>query len=256
MRTTTLLAPILKKTSINAKTIWLGGPVVKPSTSITLYKNGKAYETVLLNQKNNWSHTWDNLEIYDDKGKLIRYTVTQVKVPKDYEASIDGYTITNRYIKKVGNIMTSVMNVWRNAPIIKPSVSLQLYRNGVPYGDLIWLHNGQVEYMWFNLPAHDDGDRPFMYTVRVIHVPRGYRVDYFGNMIIYTYVGGGYVHNPSDGSSHDSNRVFDPNNPYYDDPSGNYLPKTGISHDMKYLSYVVIGLGILMVLKSKKRKQQ
>lgn len=65
--------------------------------SIDLSKDGKKYDTVVLNADNNWKHTWENL----DKGS--QWLVTESVVPEGYEVNIqqngNSFVVTNTYKK-------------------------------------------------------------------------------------------------------------------------------------------------------------
>ena len=55
------------------------------SVVIQLLKNGAVYDTVTLNDANNWRYTWSDLDKYEN-GTLIDWQVTEVAVP--------GYTVS------------------------------------------------------------------------------------------------------------------------------------------------------------------
>lgn len=57
------------------------------SVTVQLLKNGAVYETVTLNEKNNWRYTWSKLPKYDEKGAEIVWRVTENKTT--------GYTTTS-----------------------------------------------------------------------------------------------------------------------------------------------------------------
>lgn len=56
---------------------------------IQLYKDGKVYDEVILNVKNNWKHEWKNLS------NEYKWTIVEKNIPKDYqvEYSKEGNTI-------------------------------------------------------------------------------------------------------------------------------------------------------------------
>lgn len=82
-------------TSVTVKKVWKldDGGTAANSVTVTLLKDGKEYDTVVLNAKNNWTHEWSNL---DD---TYTWSVAEVNVPDGFEASIahngNIYTITN-----------------------------------------------------------------------------------------------------------------------------------------------------------------
>lgn len=65
------------------------------SIVVQLLRDGKVYDTVTLNEANNWRHTWASLNT------IFTWTVVEKEVPDCYTVSIgrDGndFTITNKY---------------------------------------------------------------------------------------------------------------------------------------------------------------
>ncbi|WP_367377494.1 Cna B-type domain-containing protein [Enterococcus gilvus] len=61
-------------------------------------------ETITLNEKNNWTYQWNDLN-ESNNGKIIEYTVNEIDVPKGYSVSVvkensNTFVITNRYRPK------------------------------------------------------------------------------------------------------------------------------------------------------------
>ena len=160
---------------------------------VTLFKkvNGikQAIDTVELNESNNWTKEWNNLPKYEN-GKEIIYTVEET-VPNGYEAeySDDTFTITNKYTP--GTVSKSVNKEWidnDNQDGIRPDeVTVQLYANGVAYGDAVKLNkNNAWTYTWSGLPEKENG-KTINYEVKEIKIgnasvneekANGYTVDY------------------------------------------------------------------------------
>ena len=62
---------------------------LRPITiSVTLFANGKEYETISLSQDNDWKYTFNDLPVYDD-GELIEYSINE-EVPAAYEVHYEG----------------------------------------------------------------------------------------------------------------------------------------------------------------------
>lgn len=65
---------------------------------VSLLRNGKTYDTVVLSAKNYWRHTWRDLN-----GKY-NWSVLEENVPKDYQVTYTGnrtaWVITNAYIEQ------------------------------------------------------------------------------------------------------------------------------------------------------------
>ena len=82
------------------KKVWElnGKGTASDSVTVNLLKNGKVDKTVVLNQGNNWSYTWNLL---DDS---YTWTVSEADVPEGFTSNItkDGltFTITNTYVEE------------------------------------------------------------------------------------------------------------------------------------------------------------
>lgn len=76
------------------------------SVTVNLYADGELYETVELNEENNWNHKFENLDVYN-KGKKIEYTINEIEVP-EYDTQITGdmeigFTVINTHFGQGGN---------------------------------------------------------------------------------------------------------------------------------------------------------
>ena len=86
---------VVKLTSITIKKIWNTDPSTKPAESVTveLLQNEKVVKTAILNAKNNWQITYDNMPESD------AYTIREVEVPKGFTATYKQknylFTVTN-----------------------------------------------------------------------------------------------------------------------------------------------------------------
>ncbi len=67
--------------------------------SVTLYKDGEPFESVLLNADNNWRYIWENLE---DNGE---WTLLEDEVPQNYTVTVEKegitFLVTNTYNKNI-----------------------------------------------------------------------------------------------------------------------------------------------------------
>ena len=63
-----------------------------------------------------------------------------------------------------------VKKVWSGGPTVKPTIQLQLLRNGQAYGSVVELLNGQSGYRWEDLLATDDQGNPYHYSVKELAV--------------------------------------------------------------------------------------
>lgn len=86
---------VVKLTSITIKKVWNTDPSTKPAESVTveLLQNEKVVKTAILNAKNNWQITYDNMPESD------AYTIREVGVPKGFTATYKQkdylFTVTN-----------------------------------------------------------------------------------------------------------------------------------------------------------------
>ena len=92
------------ETSVPVEKKWEGDTEkVRPTNIKVVVKNGteQVGETI-LNKDGNWKHTFNGLPKYTADGTEIKYTVEEIAVQKgqldNYETTVDGYTITNRYL--------------------------------------------------------------------------------------------------------------------------------------------------------------
>lgn len=72
------------------------------SVVVELLKNGAVFDTVELSEKNDWSHTWSELDRFDGENEIITWSIREKEV-RDYTPSteLNGYTfiLTNSYDK-------------------------------------------------------------------------------------------------------------------------------------------------------------
>ncbi len=70
---------------------------IRPSKiKVQLYGNGKKQgHSVEISKSDNWNYTWNGLDLVDDSGKKINYTIEELDIPKGYTASLSGDNIGN-----------------------------------------------------------------------------------------------------------------------------------------------------------------
>ena len=78
--------------NLKVSKVWLdmpNGESKRPSEiTVSLYADGVLFETIKLSKDNNWTYTFENLEMYKD-GKKIIYTILETEVA-GYETEITG----------------------------------------------------------------------------------------------------------------------------------------------------------------------
>ena len=174
----------LEKTSVSVEKKWDDAndqDGKRPGrVEVSLLLNGVVTDTVTLSKDNGWKHTWSDLYAYRG-GKAITYTVTEKRV-RDYEAKItgsaeEGFVITNVHEPEVRR--TFITKVWKdNDSILRPnSVTVQLYKNGHPYGKSFKIRERDGWKYPVELPVYERGER-ITWTVQEIKVPLSYAVSY------------------------------------------------------------------------------
>lgn len=180
-----------EKTALTVNKVWEDGnnsDGVRPSQiKVTLLKNGTEVETVTLNKKNNWTYTWKNLYKYAG-GVEVKYTVREAAVGTytadyAYTTSADGKsilaTVTNSYTP--AGKWFAIQKIWNdnnNAEGLRPTaVTVQIYKDGVAYGDPIVLSAANKWQSPMCLPVYENGVA-INWTVKEINIPRYYSVSY------------------------------------------------------------------------------
>ena len=82
-------------TNISVNKVWKDKNSAKRPENVTmnLLQDGKIYDSIMLNNANDWKYTWKGLQAKHE------YTVVEANVPGNYTALVDGenndYTVTN-----------------------------------------------------------------------------------------------------------------------------------------------------------------
>lgn len=166
------------------------------SVEFQLYKNGKAQgKPVAVSAATDWKAHFTNLPDKDSDGKLITYTVKEVKVPTHYtvdteEASFtDGKaTITNKRTPETTTV--TVKKVWddaQNQDGLRPStIKVHLLANGTEVQALDLTGEGdEWTHTFTDLPVYKDGQK-VVYTVTEDKVDN-YTTKIDGTTITNTY---------------------------------------------------------------------
>ncbi|WP_457768816.1 Cna B-type domain-containing protein, partial [Facklamia hominis] len=158
---------------IQAKKIWENGQAIdKPQVEMILKQNGSEINRQLLDLRSN-QVVWHNLKKYDEQGNLYIYTIEESFQSDHFKQSNvnqtgNVFTFTNTY--EVPKTHFEVRKVWSGGPSIKPTIQLQLLRNGQAYGTVVELLNGQRRYRWDDLSATDEEGNPYVYSVEELAV--------------------------------------------------------------------------------------
>ena len=172
------------KTDLTVTKVWQDGP--KPAIEVQLYRNGVAFGTPVQLTTTSASYTWSQLDVTNKAGVAYVYTVDEVNTPANYDKSINGLTITNTYV--IPKVSYTATKVWVDGPTVKPTIELQLFRNGVAFGTPVSISNGTTSYTWTNLDGTNIDGEVYTYTVDEVAVPANYVKDVKDNTITNTYV--------------------------------------------------------------------
>lgn len=240
---------VIPEISVTGTKLWEGGPKDKPAIELQLYKDGETFgEPVTLDgtEETPWTYTWVGLEATDINGKEYIYTVDEVETSENYVKTLSehGLTVTNTYVSP--KIEITGNKVWIGAPLEKPDIELQLFRNGEAYGDPVPLKDGATSYTWTDLDLTDMDGVKYVYTIDEAVVPRAYwkTLSEDGLTVINTYdieldnkVPGG---SGSGGSEED----------------GDSLPKTGMVSSLRFYipGMLLLVLGTLGMFYNRRKK--
>lgn len=134
--------------------------------NVTLFKNGNAYETVSLSEKNNWTHTWNTLT-----DEFI-WSVDETTVPVGYEKTItvDGFKFVIENKRIITPVDISVKKEWiASDGVVNPaSIDAVLYRDGKEYKTVTLSKKNDWSYVWSGLTDEH------VWTVDEKDAPNGY----------------------------------------------------------------------------------
>ena len=160
-----------EKTSISGQKTWNDNDNhdgKRPSAiTINLLANGVkvASKEVKPDAEGNWLYQFDNLDLVDDAGNLIAYTVSEEPVA-GYETSVEGTNITNSRTPEVTEV--AVKKVWddkENKDGLRPDkVTVRLLADGqeVAVKEITATDNWQASFT--DLPVYKEGKK-IVYTI-------------------------------------------------------------------------------------------
>jgi uncharacterized protein YnzC (UPF0291/DUF896 family) len=191
--------------------IWQGGQAPYPAIYLHLYRNipGGTYEAVgapiMLDgvadagcvtgcEITPWQAAVTGLPLTDGDGNTYTYTMKETDAdgndftPEGYVKSYEGLTVTNTYV--ITKIDVTATKVWKGGSGTRPTIRLQLYRNGVAFSSPVDLVHPNTTYTWKDLDKTDSFGQAYTYTVDEVAVPANYSKSVVGLTITNTYVGG------------------------------------------------------------------
>lgn len=168
-------------TELSGEKIWLDDESDnRPETiTIELLENGeKTGRTTEVSAESDWKYEFTDLDMYDDQGLEIEYTIDEVDVPEGYEKSIEGNDITNL---RVGTTDVEVTKNWKDEyESDRPeAIKVNLLQNGEFYEEYEVTKENDWKLTIEDLPQYDETGKAYAYTVKEHDVP-GYTSDVDG----------------------------------------------------------------------------
>ena len=160
-----------EKTSISGQKTWNDNDNQdgkRPSKiTVNLLANGLkvASKEVKPDATGNWAYRFDNLDVVDDAGNIIAYTVSEEPVA-GYETTVEGTNITNNRIPDMTEVV--VKKVWddkENKDGLRPErITVRLLADGqeVAVKEITTTDNWQASFT--DLPEYKDGKK-IVYTI-------------------------------------------------------------------------------------------
>lgn len=176
-----------KTISVTGTKIWIGAPVdyVYPQIELQLNRNGVAYKKGTITYPAE-TILWENLPEVDPDGKPYVYTVTELTELKDFTKVEKELTVTNTY--KTTSVKAT--KNWIDVPegYVVKDIQLQLYKDGVKFGDPVTLVSGKTEYIWEGVPELRKDGTAFEYTVKELTALPDFKVSEKGLDVTNTYM--------------------------------------------------------------------
>ena len=168
----------VKTLSIPVEKKWVGK--AGNNAKIKLLANGSEVKSVILNNDNNWKHTFTDIPKYDPTtGEKIRYTLSEVAVD-GYDTVITGdsdlgFTVTNTI---TGKVSVGATKIWVGKA--GDSVTVNLLADGKKVDSHVLNENNKWQYTFTNLEKYNNG-REIVYSISEDKVD-GYNTEISGNM--------------------------------------------------------------------------
>lgn len=160
-----------KPETVNVRKVWVidDGGERPDSVSVQLLRDGEPFgDPVTLNDANDWSHAWNDLESGHN------WTVVELNVPDGFKSTVsqsgDTFTIINDdTTEETTEIRANKEWTIDNGGTRADSVTVQLYCDGQPWGDPVTLSDSNDwTTLWEELPVGHS------WSVVEINVPAGF----------------------------------------------------------------------------------
>jgi len=153
------------KTSVDGVKTWKDDNAVdRPETiTINLLQNGVVTDTKEVNEEAEWAYSFEELEKYDEHGKVFEYAVKEHGVP-GYKSEVDGFNVTNTKSEKTS---VSATKGWKddNSKARPDAIKVNLLQNGNPFKEAAITAEDEWVYEFKDLEAYDDEGVAYEYTI-------------------------------------------------------------------------------------------
>lgn len=172
--------PVDKRLSV--RKVWEGENPQHPNQiQVQLLCDGKVYDTVVLDDSNNWRYVWENLNSH------YRWSVVELDVPEnytvDYSENGTSILITNKLKESTEEITNelTVIKVWEedNGKDRPTEITVQLWNADVLYDTVVLNEQKDWTYTWTDLPEKGN------WRVKEVNPPKNYLVSYGQNGCTY-----------------------------------------------------------------------
>lgn len=163
----TLYAGWVEQTSVTINKIWVDNndqDGIRPaSSSVTLRADGVDVQTVTLNESNNWTITINNLDVTNNSGSNIIYSIIENAITSGYTPSYsvndNNLTVTNTHVPETKNL--TIQKEWadnNNQDGIRPSsVNVTLKQGNNVYKNNILLSSSNSWEQVIEVPVYSNG---------------------------------------------------------------------------------------------------
>ena len=235
-------------TDLNVEKAWENGETVRPDAiEVELLQNGVVYETVTLNAENNWKHQWTDLAKTADDGTAYTYTVREKTAVPGFGTAVtgseaDGWVITNTYVAPT--IDTSVEKIWIGGPADKPSIEVELVRDGIVIDTVVLSKENGWRYEWKDIALTDENGNAYSFEVREKTTGIPYIASVDGT------IGGGFIIKNTYFEPGKGGQEPKPEAPKAAEAPVKTLAKTGLAQDViTMVAVALIGAGLIPLVR-------
>ncbi|MEG0549618.1 MAG: Cna B-type domain-containing protein, partial [Vagococcus sp.] len=186
-----------EKTSISGEKIWKddnNSANKRPDkVTVELLQDGNYYDKKEVYGSENWKYEFKNLPKVNNKtGKDYVYTVREKNIPGDYDSEVNGFNITNTFVKtEEDKIRINGEKKWldnNNKVGARPDfVKVTLFQGEKEYATTEAKAINNWKYEFSNLPKKDDSGKDYVYRVEEGDIPEGYESEVDGYTITNRY---------------------------------------------------------------------